>query len=113
MGDANTPGALRFRQATPAPLPFTELHRLELRNAFGLALFRKHIAAATAEAAWTNVEADLQAGVLVFSAVLWPDVFREAVEETASRRSAGNHQATAPLRPSHSAVATKAVSHRE
>jgi predicted nucleic acid-binding protein len=59
-------------------LPFTELHRLELRNAFSLALFRKQITAATAQAAWTNVEADLQAGVLVVPAVLWLDAFREA-----------------------------------
>ena len=43
-----------------------------------MAIFRKQITPATAHEAWTNVEADLQAGVLVVSAVLWPDVFHEA-----------------------------------
>ncbi|MSU20006.1 MAG: PIN domain protein [Pedosphaera sp.] len=59
-------------------LPFTELHRLELRNAFSLAVFRKQITAAIAQTAWSNLEADMQSGVLVVSAVLWPDVFRKA-----------------------------------
>ena len=78
IADANTPSALTLRQATADPLPFTALHRLELRNAIHLAVFRKKITAATAQAAWVNVEADLQSGALEPLPLHWPDVFGEA-----------------------------------
>ena len=43
IADANTPSALAFRQTTVDPVPFTAFHRLELRNAMSLAVFRKKI----------------------------------------------------------------------
>jgi hypothetical protein len=78
IADTNTPSALTLRQATADPLPFTALHRLELRNAIHLAVFRKKITAATGQAAWANVEADLQSGALNLLLLNWPDVFGEA-----------------------------------
>jgi hypothetical protein len=51
---------------------------LELRNAIHLAVFRKKITAATGQAAWANVEADLQSGALNLLLLNWPDVFGEA-----------------------------------
>ena len=37
--DANSPQADAWRQANPAAINFTGLHRIKLRNALGLAVF--------------------------------------------------------------------------
>jgi predicted nucleic acid-binding protein len=70
-----------------APLLFTKLHSLEVRNAFQLAVFRTHISATQAQAAWQNVEKDLQSGRLRRVAVNWSVAWRLAAWQ-ARRRSA-------------------------
>lgn len=61
-----------------APLPFTPLHRHELRNAFRLAVFRKAIDAARRKAAFEDIESDLEDGILAHVAIPWTNAFREA-----------------------------------
>ena len=78
IADANTPTALLVRQTQSTPLPITAFHRVELRNAVCLAVFRKQITQTIAYAAWRNLEADLQNGSLVYESVIWADVFLEA-----------------------------------
>ena len=63
-------------QATTDPLVFTGLHRLELRNAFSLGIFRKVLSPAQAQAAWSDIERDIQAGRLFPTVVNWVPVFR-------------------------------------
>jgi predicted nucleic acid-binding protein len=76
--DANSPKADAWRQANPQPLPFTAFHRLELRNAFSLAVFQKRLTPQEDQAAWQEVENDLAAGLLVPRGGLWHRILREA-----------------------------------
>lgn len=76
--DAHSPKADAWRQANPLPLPFTAFHRLELRNAFSLAVFQKRLTPQEVQAAWQEVENDLAAGLLVPRGGLWHRILREA-----------------------------------
>lgn len=76
--DANTTRAKTYLSRSSVPLAFTALHRLEVRNAFKLGVFRGFFTAADAHAAWTNVEKDLLAGRLVTTTLKWPVAFRVA-----------------------------------
>ena len=76
--DANSPKADAWRQANPAPLPFTAFHRLELRNGLSLALFQQRLTLQEVQTAWQEVESDCAAGLLVGRGGLWHRVLVEA-----------------------------------
>lgn len=76
--DANSPKADVWRQANPVPLDFTGLHRVELRNALGLAVFQQRLTLAESRAAWLEIERDLASGLLMATQDLWERIFREA-----------------------------------
>src|SRR5205085_83362 len=76
--DANTPQAKGYLVRTAAPLVFTALHALEVRNAFKLGVFRGLYAAGDANAARRNLESDLRSGRLVKTPAEWPVVLRIA-----------------------------------
>jgi hypothetical protein len=76
--DANSIRADAWRQANPAPLPFTAFHRLELRNALSLALFQQRLTLVEVQAAWQEVENDCAAGLLVGRGGLWHRVLVDA-----------------------------------
>ena len=76
--DANSSRADAWRQANPAPIDFTGFHRIELRNALSLAVFQQRLTPDEAEAAWAQVQEDLQAGVLVAKPDLWAKLVPEA-----------------------------------
>jgi hypothetical protein len=78
VSDANSQRADAWRKANPAPIDFTSLHRVELRNALSLAVFQQRITLAQATAAWTQVQEDLKAGVLVAKADAWDKLIAEA-----------------------------------
>lgn len=59
LPDANSAVAQATVRSMTLPIAFTALHRLELRNALALAVFRGRITAAQAQAVWPDVEADL------------------------------------------------------
>ena len=84
--DANSPGADAWRQANPDPLGFTGIHRLELRNALSLAVFQQRLTPAEAQAAWQEVQHDLESGSLVPQPDLWGKLLREA-ESLAERHT--------------------------
>ena len=88
ISDANTPRAKAHLLQTSAPLVFTALHALEVRNAFKLGVFRGLFGTADASAAWTNLETDLRSGRLVKKPVNWPVVLRIAA------RFSEHHSAT-------------------
>ena len=67
-------------QATTAPLFFTGLHRLEMRNALALGVFRHFLTPAQIKAAWSDVERDLRSGRLLAQPVHWMPVFRSAAQ---------------------------------
>ena len=70
--------AIRFMQNFSEALPYTPLHRHELRNALRLAVFRDEIDAARRSAALEDVESDLADGILAHVPIPWTDAFREA-----------------------------------
>ena len=76
--DAHSLKADAWRQANPAPLPFTAFHRLELRNALSLALFQQRLTLAEIQAAWQEVANDLSVGLLVERGGLTQPVLVEA-----------------------------------
>ena len=76
--DANSPHADAWRQANPAPLDFTGLQRVELRNALALAVFQQRLTPSEAHAAWQEVQRDLATGLLVSRPEPWTEVFGRA-----------------------------------
>jgi predicted nucleic acid-binding protein len=86
VSDANSQKADAWRKANPAPIDFTSLHRIELRNALSLAVFQQRITPAQSAAAWTQVQEDLNALVLVAKADAWDKLIAEA-ESLASNQT--------------------------
>ena len=70
--------ALAFMRDFRDPLPFTPLHRHELRNALRLAVFRKEIDAERRKAAFLDIESDMEDGILAHAPITWTNAFREA-----------------------------------
>jgi len=70
--DANTSVAKAYLSGLNAPLAWTSLHALEVRNAFELGVFRGLLTTADVKAAWTNLENDLRRSRLVRTTVKWP-----------------------------------------
>lgn len=60
------------------PLPFTPLHRHELRNALRLAVFRKEIDTDRRNAAFADIDSDLADNILAHVPIRWTDAFGEA-----------------------------------
>lgn len=71
---------LAWLQCARHPLPFTPLHRLEVRNAIRLRVFRGEITPDQREQAFHEIESDLAGAVLEHVAVPWIDTLREAEE---------------------------------
>src|SRR5271154_6714437 len=80
INDSNSARAQSLIHATPGPLPFTGLHRLEMRNALALGVFRHVLTPAQISAAWADVERDLRAGRLLPQPINWMPAFRAATQ---------------------------------
>ena len=76
--DSHSSRADAWRQSHPDPLPFTGIHRLELRNALSLAVFQQRLTPQEVQAAWQEVENDLASGLLVPRVGLWHRILGEA-----------------------------------
>ena len=70
--------ALAFMRDFRDALPFTPLHRHELRNAIRLAVFRQEITADRRKASFEDIESDLKDGILAHVAIPWTNAFRES-----------------------------------
>ena len=60
------------------PLPFTSLHRHELRNAIRLTVFWGEIDAVRRQRAFEDIDSDLADGILTHVPIPWTDAFRES-----------------------------------
>src|ERR1022692_2831508 len=80
INDANSARAQSLVHATTGPLPCTGLHRLEMRSALALGVFRQVLTPAQIRAAWSDVERDLRAGRLIPQAINWMPVFRATAQ---------------------------------
>ena len=88
VNDANSARAQALIHAVIDPLIFSGLHRLELRNALQLGVFRQLLTPAQSQAAWIDVEKDIRADRLFPQPVNWVPVFRTAAQ-LAMRHSTG------------------------
>lgn len=70
--------ALTWMQRASEALPFTPLHRHELRNAIRLRVFRREITVEQRKEALREVDADLADAILAHTTIRWTDTFREA-----------------------------------
>jgi len=77
---------LAWLQSARQPLPFTPLHRLEVRNAIRLRVFRGEITPDQRQQAFQEIESDLAGAVLEHIAVPWVDTLREA-EDLAAKHA--------------------------
>jgi len=80
INDSNSVSAQAVIHATSDPLPCTGLHRLEMRNALALGIFRHILTGAQVGAAWSDIERDLRSGRLVPQPVNWSPVYRAAAK---------------------------------
>jgi predicted nucleic acid-binding protein len=78
ISDANSASAQAAIHAVTEALPFTGLHRLEMRAALALGVFRRLLTPAQASNAWSDVQSDLRSGRLVAQPVNWGPVYRAA-----------------------------------
>jgi len=78
LTQSDSPKALAFMRYARDPLPFTPLHRHELRNALRLAVFRQEIDTERRNAAFADIDSDLADGILAHVPIRWTDAFREA-----------------------------------
>jgi predicted nucleic acid-binding protein len=71
--------AIALMERHAQPLPFTPWHRLEVRNAIRLAVWRKVIEAPQGKTQLRQLDADLrEEALLVHTPVDWTDILREA-----------------------------------
>jgi predicted nucleic acid-binding protein len=75
---ADSGRALRLMQRASEAVPFTPLHRHELRNAIRLLVFRAEIKVEQRKQAFAEIESDLADGILAHVPVPWTDTFRRA-----------------------------------
>ena len=75
--DAHTSRAVARMKRQGLPLAFTWLHKLELRNALRMRVFRRDITAAQGDASLNAMLADLAAGVLAAAAPPLGEVMTE------------------------------------
>ncbi len=75
----SSPKAIAFTETYGQALPFTPWHRLEVRNAIRLAVWRKAINALQGKSQLKQLDADLkEETLLVHTPIDWTDVLREA-----------------------------------
>jgi predicted nucleic acid-binding protein len=82
---ADSQKVLTWLQNARDPLPFTPLHRHELRTAIRWRVFRGEVAPEQRQAAFQEIESDLNDNILAHTPIPWTDAFREAEELAASQ----------------------------
>jgi predicted nucleic acid-binding protein len=75
---ADSTKALAWMQRATEALPFTALHRHELRNAVRLRVFRQEITAQQRKEAFREIDSDVADNILGHTNIPWTDAFREA-----------------------------------
>ena len=82
---ADSRKALLWLQRAREPLPFSPLHRHELRNAIRLRVFRGEITPEQRKLAFQEIESDLADSILTHTPIPWTDTFRECEALAAAR----------------------------
>jgi predicted nucleic acid-binding protein len=75
---ADSGKALAWLQRAREPLPFTPLHRHELRNGIRLRVFRGELNPEQRKLAFQGIESDLADNILTHTTIPWTNTFRES-----------------------------------
>lgn len=78
LRESNTPLVREYLTKHRRPLAFTSLQHYELRNAIRLAVFRRYLDDARADAALARIEIDRESDNFDDIALIWPDVLAAA-----------------------------------
>jgi hypothetical protein len=78
LRDANTAQAILLVASTSPKIIFTPLHKLEIRNALQLQVFRRALSPSEAKRIWRVLMQDIRRGRLIERDVKWATVFRSA-----------------------------------
>ena len=78
--EARSVRVARLVQRAGEPVPFSQLHELELANALRLLRFRREAKPKAVDATLARIAEDLHEGVLLRSAIEWPATFTKALE---------------------------------
>jgi predicted nucleic acid-binding protein len=78
--EARSERVARLVRRAGEPVPFSQLHELELTNALRLRLFRREATPRLVDATLAHVGEDLHEGVLRRVAIEWPATFAKALE---------------------------------
>jgi predicted nucleic acid-binding protein len=85
LPEAGSAQAIKWMSGPQAPLPFTPLHRHEIRTGIRQRVFRGEITPSQLAAALAEIDADLESDVLNHAPIPWTDSFREAERLSAAR----------------------------
>jgi predicted nucleic acid-binding protein len=94
--DALHDAALAFMAKATLSLPFTPLHRIEVRNALRNVTANGEMTPTDCRQAFRQIEEDLRDGLLVHTPLDWTDVFRRA-DELSEKHAATEGQRTIDL----------------
>jgi len=78
VDEEQTALAHRYLNGITASVPFTPFHRLEVRTALRLRVFRNELTPAYLQTAFRQIDEDLSDGILRHTPLVWADVLREA-----------------------------------
>ena len=78
VAEEDSPRAHRYMQAVATALAFTPFHRLELRTALRLRVFRNELSSSQLAVALGVSDEDLLTGILQHTPLVWADALREA-----------------------------------
>lgn len=78
--ETRSEGVARLVRRVGEPIPFSQLHELELTNALRLRLFRREARPKLVDATLAHIGEDLHEGVLRRVAIEWPATFAKALE---------------------------------
>jgi len=78
--EARSERVARIVRRAGEPIPFSQLHELELANALRLRVFRREVRSKLVDATLVRIGEDLQDGVLRRVAIEWPAALAKAIE---------------------------------
>lgn len=78
--EARSARVARLVQRAGEPVPFSQLHELELVNALRLLVFRREAKPKSIDLTLARIAEDLYEGVLMRSPIEWPAAFAKALE---------------------------------
>jgi predicted nucleic acid-binding protein len=80
VDEARSEEAGRFMQRARDPLIYTPFHRLEMRTALRVHVFRKHLTSESLRIVFRDINHDLEGNVLHHVPLDWSDALRQAEE---------------------------------